>query len=162
MNHRIRQATPEDLDAICQVENACFPPEEAATRAAFSTRIVAFPERFLVAELDGRIVGIINGCCTAEPYLGDSLYEEDCPHDLTHPWQTVFGLAVLPDYRLRGIARSLMEALQERCRKGHQIGIILTCKKEKIGMYEAFGFHCRGISDSSHGGASWYDMVMEL
>jgi hypothetical protein len=24
------------------------------------------------------------------------------------------------------------------------------------------GFHCRGISDSSHGGARWFDMILDL
>lgn len=162
MNHRIRQVCREDLDAVCRVENACFPPEEAATREAFITRIAAFPERFLVAELDNQIVGIINGCCTTAPCLGDELYEKDCPHDLSHPWQTVFGLAVLPEYQRRGIAKSLMTALTERCKAGDQVGVILTCKEEKIGMYESFGFTCRGRSDSSHGGAVWYDMVMRF
>ena len=162
MNDYIREVTEKDLDFVCFVENSCFPPAEAATREAFRSRIAAFPERFLVAEMEGKIVGIINGCCTTEPYLGDELYEADCPHSLSHPWQTVFGLAVLPEYQHRGIAKALMEALVERCRAGDQIGIILTCKEEKIGLYESMGFSCRGESDSSHGGAKWFDMLMEF
>lgn len=162
MNYQIREVTPKDLDAVCYVENACFPPAEAASRAAFQTRIAAFPERFLVAENSGKIIGIINGCCTTAPYLGDELYEADCPHSLSHPWQTVFGLAVLPEYQHQGIAKALMKALVSRCKAGNQIGVILTCKEEKIPMYEHMGFSCRGESDSSHGGAKWFDMVMEF
>ena len=137
----IRTACPEDLDAVCRVENRCFPPAEAATRAAFKTRLALFPERFLVAENQaGTIIGLINGCCTTEPVLGDQLYEPDCPHSLKNPWQTVFGLAVDPDYQHRGIARALMEALVQRARNGGQKGVILTCKKEKIGFYESMGY----------------------
>lgn len=157
----IRTACPEDLDAVCRVENRCFPPAEAATRAAFKTRLTLFPERFLVAENQaGIIIGLINGCCTTEPVLGDQLYEPDCPHSLKNPWQTVFGLAVDPDYQHRGIARALMEALVQRARNGGQKGVILTCKKEKIGFYESMGYVCQGLSDSEHGGAEWYDMLL--
>lgn len=162
MPYIIREAGLKDLDAVCHVENACFPPAEAATREAFETRLLTFPQRFLVAEQNSEIIGIINGCCIKEPYLGDELYEKNCPHDLLHPWQTVFGLAVLPEYQHRGIAKALMNALVERCRNGNQVGIILTCKEEKLGFYESMGYICRGISDSSHGGAIWYDMLLNL
>ena len=162
MSYHIRQVTPQDLDGVCQVENTCFPVEEAATREAFITRISTFPARFFVAEQDKKIIGLINGCCTDKPVLEDILYEKDCPHRESTPWQTVFGLAVLPDHQHRGIARALMEVLKQRCMEGGQRGIILTCKKEKIGFYESMGFHCRGVSDSSHGGAVWYDMLLQF
>jgi ribosomal protein S18 acetylase RimI-like enzyme len=162
MSYLIRQATIDDLLAICHVENTCFPPAEAATEEAFRSRIATFPERFLVAEAQGRIIGIINGCCTTEPVLGDELYEKDCPHSLSHPWQTVFGLAVLPEYQHQGIAKALMAHLVRLCQSGDQVGIILTCKQEKIGFYESMGFALRGVSDSSHGGARWFDMVLSL
>ncbi len=159
MDYRIRMVTLADLDAVCRVENRCFPAAEAATRAAFQTRIALFPERFLVAEHPtAGIIGLINGCCTDTPVLGDELYEPDCPHSLQNSWQTVFGLAVDPDYQHQGIATRLMEALVTRAKNGGQKGVILTCKKEKIGFYEAMGYVCRGESDSEHGGAVWYDM----
>ena len=162
MSYIIREAELNDMDALCRVENTCFPPAEAALRVTFESRLRTFPQRFLVAEQDGEIVGLINGCCTKEPYLADELYEKDCPHDLIHPWQTVFGLAVLPEYQHRGFARALMAALVGWCKEGNQIGVILTCKEEKIPFYQSMGFFCRGISDSSHGGATWYDMIMEF
>lgn len=162
MNHEIRHALPEDLEEICAVENACFPPAEAATKEAFRTRLKIFPERFLVAVSDGKIVGLINGCCTEKPVLEDILYEPDCPHSLINPWQTVFGLAVLPEYQGMGFASALMEKLTQLCIEDGQKGIILTCKQEKIPMYQHYGFTCRGVSESSHGGAVWYDMIKTL
>ena len=159
--YTIRTAQPKDLDAVCRVENRCFPPSEAATRAAFETRIPLFPDRFLVAEdSHGTIIGLINGCCTMAPVLGDELYEPGCPHSLENPWQTVFGLAVDPNYLHRGIAKALMASLVQRARDGGQKGVILTCKKEKIGFYEAMGYVCQGESASEHGGAVWYDMLL--
>ena len=161
MDYIIRTVTPEDLDAVCRVENCCFPAAEAATRAAFQTRIALFPERFLVAEYPtAGIIGLINGCCTDAPVLGDELYEPDCPHSLSNPCQTVFGLAVDPAFQHRGIARALMAALVEKAKTGGQKGVILTCKKEKIGFYESMGYLCQGESASEHGGAVWYDMLL--
>ena len=162
MPYFIRQVMPSDLDAVTAVENACFPPEEAATRDAFQTRIATFPTSFFVAQEDKQIIGLINGCCTTAPYLIDALYEPFCPHRDDHPWQTVFGLAVLPQFQHQGIASSLMQHLITLSRQRGKEGIILTCKQAKIGFYESFGFRCRGLSESAHGGAKWYDMVLTL
>ena len=41
-------------------------------------------------------------------------------------------------------------------------GCILTCKEKLIGFYEKFGYVNLGISDSKHGGAVWYDMILEF
>lgn len=163
MPYVIRQAALSDLDAVTSVESACFPPAEAATKEAFAARLAAFPESFFVAEAENhQLIGLINGCCTTTPVLEDRLYEPDCPHSTENPWQTVFGLAVLPQFQHQGIARALMQHLIAVCRQRGKSGIILTCKAEKIGFYESFGFICRGISESSHGGAVWYDMVLTL
>ena len=37
-------------------------------------------------------------------------------------------------------------------------GIVLTCKESLIHYYEKFGFQKEGISESIHGGATWYQM----
>lgn len=155
----IRQVTPFDLDAVSNLEKACFPEAEAASREAFSHRIAHFPERFLVAELENhKIIGLINGCCSPKPLLDDTLYEADCPHSVDNPWQTVLGLAVSPSYQHNGIAHALMQSLVDIAKAGGQVGIILTCKKEKIGLYESMGFRSLGVSDSQHGGAHWFNM----
>jgi predicted GNAT family N-acyltransferase len=41
-------------------------------------------------------------------------------------------------------------------------GIILTCKMELINYYSKFGFVNKGKSKSVHGGAEWYDMILEF
>ena len=51
MRLHIRNVTPADLDAVLELERACFSEETAATRDAFVYRISAFPERFFVADL---------------------------------------------------------------------------------------------------------------
>lgn len=158
----IRQIKLKDLDAVCIVENKCFPEAEAATREAFAYRIGAFPESFYVAEADGRIVGLINGCVTDRPVICDELFEPDGGHDPNGANQTVFGLAVDPDYQCRGIAAQLMEFLIERAREAGRTTMVLTCKDRLIHYYEKFGYENKGVSGSTHGGAVWYDMVMKL
>lgn len=40
--------------------------------------------------------------------------------------------------------------------------MILACKEEKLGFYKRFGFCEEGISESSHGEAVWYDMIIKF
>ena len=74
MTCRIRNVTPEDLEQVTALEAAAFPPEEAASRAAFAYRIQTFPERFFVAEEAGRIIGLVNGCASSLPAIEDPLF----------------------------------------------------------------------------------------
>ena len=158
----IRQAAPSDLDQAFQVENRCFPPAEAASREAFSSRIKTFAESFFVAELDGKIIGLVNGCVTDRPLICDDLFEGDGGHDPQGENQMVFGLAVDPDFQRHGVAERLMDHFIEKAREAGRKRMVLTCKEELISYYERFGYVNRGVSASVHGGAQWYDMVMEL
>lgn len=158
----IRAAEASDVTKIAEIEDKCFPPAEAASLKSFLERFMAFPECFFVAELDGKVVGHVNGCVTDEPNLPDALYHNTSLHLPDGPWQTVFGLAVLPEYQHRGIATALMGKFKEQAKKRNKEGIILTCKDEKIGFYEGLGFVCDGVSASSHGGARWNDMILKF
>ena len=46
--------------------------------------------------------------------------------------------------------------------RGMRRGLILTCKDRLIGFYEGFGYKSLGVSQSVHGGAVWYDMILEF
>ena len=161
MVFQIRTVTAADLDAVTALEAACFPPAEAATREAFAYRIETFPERFFVAERQGRIIGLVNGCASDLPAIDDRLFEPQ-GHDPQGKNQMVFGLAVHPDCRNNGIAAALLRRLIGFAREQGMNQVILTCKQEKIPYYQKFGFQNRGVSASEHGGAVWYDMVLPL
>ena len=158
----IRQVMPEDLDAVARVEAVCFPEAEAAARASFAQRIQAFPESFFVAEKDGQIVGFINGCVTDERMIRDEMFEDTAYHKPDGAYQSIFGLEVAPEWQHRGLAGDLMKHLIEDARKRGRKGLILTCKEHLIGFYERFGYRSLGVSQSVHGGAVWYDMILEL
>ena len=157
----IRNVTPMDLDAVLALEQACFSPESAATKDAFSYRIAAFPERFFVAEQDGKILGLINGCASSLPRITDDLFDPQ-GHDPAGTNQMIFGLAVLPEHRSCGIGTALMRTMIDFSRQANMERLILTCKKEKIGYYEQFGYVNHGVSQSVHGGEVWYDMILDL
>ena len=158
----IRRATPEDVPAIAAVEAACFPPAEACPPEEFARRYATFPECFFVAETDGRIVGFIDGCVTDQPLLPDELYHDASRHLPDGKWQTVFGLAVSPEYQHRGIAQKLMRQLIADARTKQRDGLVLTCKPAKIGFYQQFGYCDTGWADSTHGGAAWHLMVLRF
>lgn len=158
--YTIRPVTPEDLDGVTAVEAACFPPAEAARRESFAWRIAQFPDRFFVACSAGRIIGLVNGCRSDRPQIDDTMFEAGA-HVPDGPYQMIFGLAVLPEFRHRGVAAALLRQMIASSHTLGLAGIALTCKAEKIGYYARFGFAARGISASVHGGAVWYDMTLE-
>jgi len=161
MTFNIRNVVPADLDAVAQLEAACFSPETAATRDALDYRIRTFPERFLVAEQNGEIIGLINGCASNLPAIADELYGLQ-GHNPAGKHQMVFGLAVREACRCRGVGAALMSALIDFCRKTGMERMILTCREEKISYYEEFGYVNHGVSLSCHGGVVWYNMILIL
>jgi ribosomal protein S18 acetylase RimI-like enzyme len=158
MNLVIRPARAEEADRLAEIEARCFPPAEAASREAVHERMEAFLENFIVAEADGIVVGFINGGTTDQPYLPDAFYHDVTMHKKDGAYQTVFGLNVLPEYRCQGIAEKLVEAFLSMAQTRGKTGVILTCKEHMIHYYERRGFVKYGVSDSTHGGATWYDM----
>jgi len=159
--YKIRNVTPSDLAAVTALEAVCFPPAEAASAESFAYRIAAFPERFFVAEREGEIIGLINGCASHLDTIEDRLFEPQ-GHEPTGKNQMVFGLAVHPDHQRQGIAAALMETLIAFAKEQGMERVILTCKAEKIHYYSKFGFQNKGVSNSTHGGAVWYDMILAL
>ena len=156
----IREATVLELEEIIKIEKECFPPAEAAKEEDIRKRFNAFKENFIVAIKDGKVVGFINGCTTDTPELPDELYHDTSLHKPEGEYQTVFGLDVLPQYRKKGIAGKLLNYLIKVSIDRGKKGIVLTCKDYLVPYYEKFGFEHRGVSNSSHGGAKWNDMVL--
>lgn len=158
----VRPAKPEDLDRCAEVEAACFPPEQAASREAIRSRIAAYPETFLVGEQNGSLVGYAMGPVIDAPVIADEMFADASCHHPGAPYQSVFSLAVHPDFQRRGYGRVLLEALIERARQDGRRGVILTCREEKLAYYRSFGFQNQGVSASIHGGVVWYDMTLPL
>ena len=162
MDIKIRRASIEDLDAVTKVEASCFPMAEAATKVSLEQRINTFSESFFVAEIDGKIIGFINGCIINGTVIYDKLYNDSTQHIPDGDYQTIFGLDVIPDYRNQGVATQLMNYMIDVSRVAGRKGVILTCKEKLIHYYTKFGYVNKGISESVHGNAEWYDMILEF
>ena len=163
MDYTIRNVKIEDLDQVTEVEALCFPTAEAAVEASFRQRIETFPDSFFVAEDEnGRIIGFINGCVTDERTIRDEMFEDSGLHRPEGLYQSVFGLDVIPEFRRQGVAADLMNRLMQEAKARGKKGMILTCKDRLIHYYAKFGYKNMGISKSVHGGAVWYDMILEF
>lgn len=158
MDMRIRNAEIEEAELLAAIEAECFPAAEAATAQEIKKRMEVFLENFFVAQVQGKVVGFINGGTARTPELPDEFYHNTALHDPQGAYQTVFGLNVLPSYRRRGIAGKLLEHLAEVSLNRGKKGVILTCKEHLLPFYESHGFVNFGIADSNHGGARWYLM----
>lgn len=158
----IRPVLPNDLDACFLVEASGFPPEEAASRETIKCRMDTFPQGFLIAEIDGRIVGILNSAATNKDDISDEELKQMIGHDPNGRNMVIFSLAVLPEYRQQGIARKLMSRFAEEARKLKKENVLLLCKRHLVTYYEGMGFAHAGLSRSTHGGADWHEMRLAL
>ena len=158
----IRTATMNDLKAIAEVERICFPPAEAASEASFAERLAYYPEHFWLLEEDGKLISFINGFVTDEMTIRDEMFADASMHNKDGAYQAIFGVNTLPEYRRQGYAAKVMWHVIEAAREQGRKGLILTCKEEKIHYYAKFGYELLGVSESVHGGAVWYDMILYL
>lgn len=154
----IRCATIEDLDRVTEVESLCFPPAEAASRESFEGRLTVFPNHFWVSEVDGQIVGFVNGFVTDEENLTDEMFADANMHNEKGAWQMIFGVDTIPEYQRRGIAEQVLNKVIEVAKEEGRKGLVLTCKEHMLHYYAKFGFINEGVSGSEHGGALWYQM----
>ena len=154
----IRCATIEDLDRVTEVEALCFPPAEAASRESFEGRLTVFPNHFWVSEVDGQIVGFVNGFVTDEENLTDEMFADANMHNEKGAWQMIFGVDTIPEYQRRGITEQVLNKVIEVAKEEGRKGLVLTCKEHMLHYYAKFGFINEGVSGSEHGGALWYQM----
>lgn len=75
---------------------------------------------------------MINGAIVDCRTINDELYGNITYYSENAKYQSVFGLAVLPNYQHKGIASKLMEFFIDNARKFKRNGLILTCRKKLI------------------------------
>lgn len=114
---RIRPAVPTDFEAICKLAEHLDTPQREALPDRFQApmgeirsrprteALMADPDSFLaVAELDGRVVGIVNVGIRPMP---------DYPQKKPLRSALIRGIVVLPEYRRRGVGSALLAAVQK-------------------------------------------------
>jgi ribosomal protein S18 acetylase RimI-like enzyme len=158
----IRNVLPKDLDECYLVEISGFPPEEAATRETIKLRIDTFPQGFFVAEVEGRVISILNSAATNKDDISDEELKQLIGHNPNGKNLVIFALAVLPEFQKRGFANQLMSRFVEDARQRKKGNVLLMCKQHLIAYYERMGFAHIGLSRSTHGGAEWHEMRLAL
>ena len=140
----IRRVTMDDLEEVVNLESAAFKMTKEQTRNDMVGRIENYPDTFLVAQEDGKVIGHIFGPAFNKRYIEDELYFNNHPNQKDDRYQMILSLAVLPAYRKQGIATKLIEALAQEARKQNRQAISLTCLPKLIKFYEKRGFHNEG------------------
>ena len=132
---KIRQFEQKDTDAVVQLANdfAFFDGPVSKEDLKITH---AFPEAFLVAEEDEKVVGLVYG------------YFKDVPEEVLATWgvskvATVELLVIDPEYGKQGLGTKLLERLVEVFREAGTDLILLTCPVQAESakyLYEKIGF----------------------
>ncbi|WP_283679815.1 GNAT family N-acetyltransferase [Lentilactobacillus sp. Marseille-Q4993] len=162
MNINFSHPKPDQINQIMIIENSGFTPDEAASFDSMLERIKVINDTFITAVEDGKLAGYIVGPASNKRYIDDELYEKSVANDPNDDYQTVLSLVVHPDFKHHGIASALLTELKRVASDQGRKAITLTCLERLVSFYEDNGYQNEGVSDSSHAGETWYNMVLTL
>ena len=158
---KIRHVKEYDLDACYAIESTCY-TTDAATIEKIQKRIQLFPEGFLVSELKGQIVGMINSGSTNKEDITDEAFKDMVGHVKDGKNIVIFSLAVLPEFQGTGVSKKLMSRFMEVSKDLGKKKILLICKSNLIPYYQKYGIFYGGKSKSILGGFEWHEMYLPL
>lgn len=159
-----RNIKPSEIEEVIEIEQICFPPNEACSPKSMRERIAVADELFLVAvdKETGKIAGFLNGIATDEYRFRDEFFTDAGLHKKSGKNIMLIGLDVLPEYRKQGLGRGLVDQYLRREREKGRKTVFLTCLEAKVAMYKKFGFADHGIANSTWGGEEWHEMSFTL
>lgn len=159
-----RTFRPEEAEEIVEIENVCFPPNEACSREHMIERLKAAGDYCLVAadRESGKIAGFLDGIATNEYSFRDEFFTDASLHDPKGKNIMILGLDVRPEYRKQGLGRELVFNYCRREEERDTQRLILTCHQKLVKMYRKFGFRDIGESASVWGGEKWREMEIVL
>lgn len=159
-----RDIRQEEAGQAAEIEQICFPPNEACSPSMMKQRVVRASELFLVAvdTENGKIAGFVNGLSTKETVFRDEFFTDAGLYDPSGENIMILGVDVLPAYRRQGLARAMMQEYVCREREKKRKALLLTCLDSKVGMYEKFGFKDLGLANSTWGGEQWHEMILKI
>jgi len=153
---KLRKFAPNDLQSVMQINRLCLP--ENYTDFFFIDLYQRFPETFLVAEENGKIIGYI--MCRIE--VGLSNFGLGGLIRKGH----VVSIAVLPEGRRKGVAQALMTAAMEGMRyyKAKQCYLeVRVTNTAGISLYKKLGFEVSRIIEGYYSdGENAYLMTKKL
>jgi [ribosomal protein S18]-alanine N-acetyltransferase len=129
----IRRCDPSDIIPVMEINLKTLP--EHYSDYFYESLLAELPEAFLVAEVERKLVGYI--MCKIE--YGFSNFKKLGFVKKGH----VVSVAVLPDYRQKGIGRALVEEaiVGVKLKKSDELYLEVRCSNnEAIKLYEKIGF----------------------
>ena len=105
-NVKIRRVVAGDLDECFTIESTCY-TTDAANREKIEKRIALFPAGFLVAEVNGLVVGMINSGATNKNDITDETFKDMIAHINHGKHIVIFSLAVFLSFRALAFPESL-------------------------------------------------------
>ena len=155
-----RNVKAEEADQVIEIENICFPPNEACSPKSMTERVSRAKETFLVAvdKETGKIAGFLNGLATDEEAFRDEFFTDITVHNPEGKNIFLLGLDVRPEYRRQGLAREIMNQYVKREQANGRKMLKLTCLEQKVEMYKKMGYKDEGISASVWGDEEWHEM----
>ncbi len=153
---KLRKFAPDDLQSVMQINRVCLP--ENYTDFFFIDLYQRFPETFIVAEEDGKIVGYI--MCRIE--VGLASFGLGGLIRKGH----VVSIAVLPRGRRKGVAQALMNtAMEGMCYyKAKQCYLeVRVTNGAGVALYKKLGFDVSRTIDGYYSdGENAYVMTKKL
>lgn len=131
--YKIRECRKEDLEEVIAINRRCLPENYASI--FFEEMREKYPDLFYVAEVDGKIVGYV--MCREEAA------GLDLPRLRARRRGHIISIAVLPEYRRRGIGRALLAKALESMRMRNLEECILEVRVSNtaaINLYRKLGF----------------------
>lgn len=121
-----RDATPADLEALVELEQACYPPRQAYSRAEYRYALQTARAVNLIEETGGAVVGFVGAF-----------------HH--RAWRTghVYTVNVHPSMRGRGLGKRLMKACEARLLDLGMTRVLLEVNVQNaaaIRLYESGGY----------------------
>jgi GNAT superfamily N-acetyltransferase len=139
----IRTATRDDLATICAQRRAMFEDMRVATREELDAGDVAFKSWVADRIARGEYRGWFAINDRDEIVAGAGLWLATMPpgpRDHSEQRGYVMNVYTHPDYRQRGLARRLMNALMDWCRANQIRTMNLHASDEGRALYESLGF----------------------
>ena len=104
-----RNVKEEEADQTIEIENICFPSNEACTPESMAERASQAQEKFqqAVDKKTDKIAGFLNGIATDEDVFRDEFFTNITLHNKNGKNIMLLGLDVLSEYRGQGLAREI-------------------------------------------------------
>ena len=118
---RVRQRRPEDTPHIIEIFRAIYPDSPPWTPTQLASHLEVFPEGQLVAEVDGRVVGMAASLIVLwDDYSMDTSWRDFTDHGMFRNHdpargRTLYGAEIMvhPAFQGHGVGKRLYEARRE-------------------------------------------------